>query len=57
LQGKYTLKDARAGACDNIVLKDPAKPLPTSIESTNFNEDAIPNRPDKESFIDGVLQN
>jgi hypothetical protein len=57
LQGEYTLKDARAGACDNIVLKDPATPLPTSIESTNFNDGTIPNRPDKVSFIDGVLQN
>jgi hypothetical protein len=57
LQGIYTLKEVKADLCDNIELNNPATPLPTSIESTNFNESTIPDRPANVSIVDGELQN
>jgi len=57
LQGIYTLKEVNANLCDNIELNNPATPLPTSIESTNFNESTIPDRPANVSIVDGELQN
>jgi len=57
LQGVNELRATRPAACDELVLKDPAEPLPQRISNNAvFNEDNTPDRPEKVSIINGKLQ-
>jgi hypothetical protein len=55
LQGEDKLRPASVDSCSGLTLEDSAS-LPTSI-TTGFNEDSVPTRPEKVSFVDGIPQN